>query len=1093
MNALRKLVFALAGFVAVAVTAAENYSVQRRYLSADRSRYVDEVIYYDGLGRPVETVQRSITPQGQSLVALQEYDEAGRPVRAWQPVVGDGSFMGAEAVRQASMSLYGDAQAYSTTIYQKSPTEIVEGMIRPGSMLVSTPVTVRKYVNDGSSEFRAVRFGVSESGLLVNEGLWVDGMLVAEKTVDEDGRTLIEFTDAYDRRVLSRQLVNGSEYADTYFVYDDYGDLRYIVPPLASDEVAAMSSEGSSWGVSDAVVDNYCYYYEKNILGQVTLFKQPGRAATIYRYDALNRLTLTQDGNQRVASKWTFTFTDRFGRDVACGAVTLSSAEVEAILSDSHVARFTGTGAVSGYEIEGNTAKSDAFFRADVVSYYDNYDFIPSTRLNDFGYHANEYSDASHTSAMGRLTGTLISGKLTSVYYDIYGNEVQRHADNHLGYTDHQYCTYSYTDRPLTVRRETNISPVRTVTESFRYTYDTKDRPLAVYHSLDGADEVCLQSNSYNELLQVASQSIGSSTTRTMSYDLQGRLTSIVSDVFTNRLTYEREGCMSGNISVQEWRHGNSVEEQYSYSYDLLNRLTGADYSGLSQGRYSTSYTYDKMGNPLTLRRRGVNPSLSGEDRLTEIDRLAYTYNGHHISTIEDHTINIDSEGYYDFDYAESGEEYEYDSNGNLSYDPDRGMSFSYDRNNMPLTIRQSKGAMANGLILTQYGYDAAGTRQSVNHTVPIFTGSAPSDSELPPALQLQTTRRDYVGSCILNYYQLERILIPGGYIDADGKYYFYHTDYQGNNRAVVDAEGYVAQRTDYYPYGLPMRQKSADAQPYKYSGKEFDPINGLNTYDFHARVYHPDKSVFGSPDIYDGIFPHISPYCYCLSNPISFIDRDGKHPVYNKYGEFLGVDNFGLSGPFIVMDEENFYNGMPADVAMKNDVRDEVSDEVLRKIKVHYAKLKYRPDYDGFVTISEGIKWAKKHPYAKDNPTPDNMLYIDTSKLDWGALTTKDFEGNLENEINLYSGLNTIYSIFNSKSIATTYALGNVELKIQDYDKRKIMIINSSLTDYDWNYVEDKYFRNTVMFIHNIVTGIDDNKHGFKVFYYGSKSLNYW
>lgn len=36
----------------------------------------------------------------------------------------------------------------------------------------------------------------------------------------------------------------------------------------------------------------------------------------------------------------------------------------------------------------------------------------------------------------------------------------------------------------------------------------------------------------------------------------------------------------------------------------------------------------------------------------------------------------------------------------------------------------------------------------------------------------------------------------------------------------------------------------------YEYHGKEFDPISGLDTYDFHARAYHPDKSVFGSPDI---------------------------------------------------------------------------------------------------------------------------------------------------------------------------------------------------------------------------------------------------
>ncbi len=276
----------------------------------------------------------------------------------------------------------------------------------------------------------------------------------------------------------------------------------------------------------------------------------------------------------------------------------------------------------------------------------------------------------------------------------------------------------------------------------------------------------------------------------------------------------------------------------------------------------------------------------------------------------------------------------------------------------------------------------------------------------------------------------------------------------------------------------------------YEYSGKEFDPINGLNTYDFHARAYHPDKSVFGSPDIYDGILPQISPYCYCLSNPISFIDRDGKHPIYNKYGEFLGVDNFGLSGPFIVMDEENFYNGMPADVAMKNDVRDEVSDEVLRKIKVHYAKLKYRPDYDGFVTISEGIEWAKKHPYAKDNPTPDNMLYIDTSKLDFGTLVTTDFtEVGVENGVNLFEKYNIINSAVNADLLATVYALGFVNVILLDRKLRTLSIVNDAATDYDWNTGGDNT-RQLFIKTNNFLFGIDPKKHGFKAFYYGTGKL---
>lgn len=40
------------------------------------------------------------------------------------------------------------------------------------------------------------------------------------------------------------------------------------------------------------------------------------------------------------------------------------------------------------------------------------------------------------------------------------------------------------------------------------------------------------------------------------------------------------------------------------------------------------------------------------------------------------------------------------------------------------------------------------------------------------------------------------------------------------------------------------------------------------------------------------------------------------------------------------------------------------------------------RPDYGGYVSISEGIQWEKEHPNALKNSTPDNILYVDTSKI---------------------------------------------------------------------------------------------------------------
>lgn len=50
-------------------------------LNESGSSYMDEIVYYDGLGRPFQTVQKGITPSPCSI-SLQEYDEVGRKGKA---------------------------------------------------------------------------------------------------------------------------------------------------------------------------------------------------------------------------------------------------------------------------------------------------------------------------------------------------------------------------------------------------------------------------------------------------------------------------------------------------------------------------------------------------------------------------------------------------------------------------------------------------------------------------------------------------------------------------------------------------------------------------------------------------------------------------------------------------------------------------------------------------------------------------------------------------------------------------------------------------------------------------------------------------
>ena len=69
----------------------------------------------------------------------------------------------------------------------------------------------------------------------------------------------------------------------------------------------------------------------------------------------------------------------------------------------------------------------------------------------------------------------------------------------------------------------------------------------------------------------------------------------------------------------------------------------------------------------------------------------------------------------------------------------------------------------------------------------------------------------------------------------------------------------------------------NASLQPYKYNGKEFDRMHGLNTYDYGARQYSPVLPSWDRIDPLAEEYYSVSPYAYCNNNPIRFIDPDGR------------------------------------------------------------------------------------------------------------------------------------------------------------------------------------------------------------------------
>ena len=87
--------------------ASHNYVRTRSMLDEMGGKYLDKVEYFDGLGRPFQTVLKKVTASNSNLVTLQEYDVAGRAVNSWLPIVSSAEYvrlLHSRAVRPATMA-----------------------------------------------------------------------------------------------------------------------------------------------------------------------------------------------------------------------------------------------------------------------------------------------------------------------------------------------------------------------------------------------------------------------------------------------------------------------------------------------------------------------------------------------------------------------------------------------------------------------------------------------------------------------------------------------------------------------------------------------------------------------------------------------------------------------------------------------------------------------------------------------------------------------------------------------------------------------------------------------------------------------------
>ncbi|MBB6240541.1 hypothetical protein HDC90_005224, partial [Pedobacter sp. AK013] len=642
---------------------------------------VNETIqYFDGLGRSLQTVQVQGSPGFKDIVQPVAYDAFGREQFKYQPYAAQTGTTGnyRTAALADQLSFYNSPTAgvkatgypFAETVFEASPLNRVLQQGAPGADWQISAGHALKTEYGTNTQDEVKLWIVNNAGNGAAASVYGPGKLYKTILKDENWKpadvkagTTEEFKDFEGRVVLKRVWETDGRSLSTYYVYDDLGNLRYVLPPAVNENgQAALSTFDESQTIFDQFIYGYHYDGRKRLVEK----KIPGKGWEFMVYNKLDQVVMSQDANQRNKSpqEWNFTKYDAFGRIVISGRY----------IDDLHGGQSGTNYRVSFQDIANGTAayekpdasnaqigySNDAIPQGSigdyyVLNYYDDYDFVGNT----FGQPGTSQAPAARTKSL--LTGTKVKNLgngtmlLTVNYYDLEGRILQSKSSNHLNGTDVVDNTWNF-DGSLKASIRTHTVGGAVTTIANRYEYDHAGRKIATFENINDKGEIALSHLEYNEIGQLSKKNLhNDSQATTFAYNERGWMKNSTSDQFSMELKYN-DGILAqfnGNISGQSYTNGTA--NAFSYSYDRLNRLTNAT-AGNNLGE---AISYDVMGNIVSLTRDNF-----GTNNYTG-------YNGNRLTAISGFTNSS----------------YGYDANGNLTSDSQKNITLGYNFLNLPQTV----------------------------------------------------------------------------------------------------------------------------------------------------------------------------------------------------------------------------------------------------------------------------------------------------------------------------------------------------------------------------------------------------------------------
>ncbi|WFB67004.1 DUF6443 domain-containing protein [Chryseobacterium sp. WX] len=932
------------------ISSNENYIQSKTYLDyngTSPTKSSETVQYFDGLGRPKQIVNVKESPLGRDVVTHIEYDAFGRQVKDYLPIpqlsTSNGNYYSGPL--GVYPTTYGNEKIYSEKKLENSPLDRIQQQIQVGNDWSTKPV---KFEYDANGFNEVYQFttttswvdGATKSVLSLSPAtVYAPNQLYKNSVKDEDENETIEFKNGKGQVVLVRKVKSSSEHIDTYYVYNEYDQLAFVIPPMAVHKP-----------ITDDLLNTLCYQYRYDGKGRLVEKKLPGKGWEFMVYDKADRLMLSQDANMGGSGKWLMTKYDQWGRIVYTG------------IFSSNDSRATLQNQIKDLVIY-DARHSTGIVRNGMNIYYTAVYFTPESILsvNYYdSYPAYSFNPAFPSTIQGEPVLTeipAVDGRSTKglpvmsfvknieddnwtknyTYYDTKGRAIGGHSINHLGgytHTESKLDFAGVTKQNVTKHKRLNTDTERVITEMFDY--DSQNRLLVHKHQVDSNPVEILTQNKYNEISQLESKKVGGTSLSSplqsidYKYNIRGWLTQINdpanlgSDLFGYKINYNKvEGLeipnadypnqkvkpkYNGNIAEVSWKtltEDNEPLKRYGYAYDSINRLTGGFYQKDTNPyakEYNELLAYDVNGNILNLvRTEGLLP---GANTTLMIDNLKYDYVGNKLVKVTDQQQN--PSGYPSLTVPNP---IEYDNgnlsgNGNMTKHLDKGISsIEYNYLNLPDKITQNSK-------LTSYLYRADGVK------VKKLFGDL--ETHYLDGFQYKSTflreSWDGEGTFIpdpneIPELKLRNIPTSEGYYDALlNKYVYNFTDHLGNVRlsytdtngdGIIQPRRYntstcspkfgclgewkpgeIVEVNNYYPFGLLHNYTATtqNAYQYKYNGKE---LQETGMYDYGARFYMPDLGRWGVVDPKAELMRRWSPYNYTFDNPIRFVDPDGRAPEW--------------------------------------------------------------------------------------------------------------------------------------------------------------------------------------------------------------------